>query len=149
MEPYAKQAPNSPTVNSCGVPGSSRVANEAAVKPALPTSALRSSTPFDLDGDLVADCLLDAEADRLFAAAWEHGFASLPQGQRRRALLGVMGHIAESVVAAMLAELGYAPIWQFRGPGRHGVDLIMLAPANDHVVAIEVKSTFRPRPSPA
>ena len=111
-------------------------------------SELRSSTGFDLDDVVVMDCLLDAEADRSFALAWEHGFTSLPYLERRGALPGTMGHIAESVIAAALAELGWAPVWHFTGPGRHGVDLIMLAPSADHLVAVEVKSTFRPRHIP-
>lgn len=121
----------------------------AAAKPSPLTSALRGSTAFDLDDVLVRDCLLDAEADRSFALAWEHGFTSLPYPERRGALLGAMGHIAESAVATTLAGLGWAPVWHFTGPGRHGVDLIMLAPSVDHLAAVEVKSTFRPRHVPS
>jgi hypothetical protein len=124
------------------------VTPDAFAKNTLPTSALRSATAWGLDSALVASCLLDSAADRLFAAAWEHGFISLPRSHRRGALLGVMGHIAESAVELALCELDYAPVWHLVGPGRHGVDLIMLSPSTDHLVAVEVKSTFRPRQVP-
>jgi hypothetical protein len=55
------------------------------------------------------------------------------------------GHIAESLVAVILAELGYSLVWQLTGPGHHGVDLIELAPDGERLVAVEVKGTLRAR----
>jgi hypothetical protein len=121
----------------------------AAGKSSPPTSVLRWSAGFALEDILVMDCLLDTKANRSFALAWEHGFTSLPYPERRGALLGTMGHIAESAVETTLAELGWAPVWHFTGPGQHGVDLIMLAPTVDHLAAVEVKSTFRPHHVPS
>jgi hypothetical protein len=57
----------------------------------------------------------------------------------------VTGHVAESVVELLLAEVGYQLLWHFTGPGRHGVDLIVLCPAGERVVAVEVKGTLRPQ----
>jgi hypothetical protein len=44
----------------------------------------------------------------------------------------------------LLVDPGFHPIWHFTGHGRHGVDLVVLTPAADAVVAIEVKATLRP-----
>lgn len=44
----------------------------------------------------------------------------------------------------LLVDDGCHPIWHLTGPGRHGVDLVVLTPAGDAVVAIEVKATLRP-----
>jgi hypothetical protein len=35
-------------------------------------------------------------------------------------------------------------LWHFTGPGRHGVDLLALAPCGNRVLAVEVKGTLRP-----
>jgi hypothetical protein len=45
------------------------------------------------------------------------------------------------VTEVLLAEQGWYVLWHFTGPGRHGVDLVLLTP-DDHVVAVEVKGTL-------
>jgi hypothetical protein len=105
-------------------------------------SPLRSAVPFPIADQVVSECLLDS--DEAFRQAWRDSLASLPRRGRRGALLGAIGHIAESVVETIMVEVGYSPVWHFTGPGRHGVDLLMLAPTLDHLAAVEVKGTLRP-----
>jgi hypothetical protein len=98
-----------------------------------------------LDGQTVSACL-DLHArpgDLTFALAWTRSLRALAPHERSGALAGVTGHVAESVVELLLADLGYPPVHDFTGPGGHGVDLLMLSPAADHVLAIEVKGTLR------
>jgi hypothetical protein len=64
--------------------------------------------------------------------------------KRRGALAGVTGHVAESAVEVLLEELGWVPVWHFVGPGRHGVDLLLLGPNAERLYAVEVKGTLRP-----
>lgn len=93
---------------------------------------------------VIAGCLdLDDPGDVLFHQAWRNSLASLPRASRSGALSTVTGHIAESVTAVLLADLGNQLIWQLTGPGRHGVDLVMLDSAGQTVVAWEVKGTLR------
>ena len=35
-------------------------------------------------------------------------------------------------------------LWHFTGPGRHGVDLIVLCPTAERVIAVEVKERSDP-----
>jgi hypothetical protein len=56
----------------------------------------------------------------------------------------VTGHVAESAVEVLLEGLGWVPVWHFVGPGRHGVDLLLLGPSHQRLFAIEVKGTLRP-----
>ena len=51
--------------------------------------------------------------------------------------------MAESVVEIILAESGSVPLAHHAGPGRHGIDLLMLHLACDVLIAVEVKSTLR------
>jgi hypothetical protein len=93
---------------------------------------------------IVEGCLnLDHPTDQVFARALHGSLAALSPAERRGALAGVTGHVAESVVEVLLAELGYQLLWHFAGPGQHGVDLVVLCPAGDRVVAVEVKGTLR------
>ena len=106
--------------------------------------ALRASAPLIAPDDTITDCLdLRQPGDARFHQAWRHSLASLPRVERGGALSTVTGHVAESVAAVLLADLGYQLIWQLTGPGRHGVDMIMLDPAGQTVVAWEVKGTLR------
>lgn len=92
---------------------------------------------------IVEGCLnLDHPIDRVSPAVHE-SLAALSPAARRGALAGVTGRVAESVVEALLVELGYQPLWHFAGPGQHGVDLMVLCPAGERVVAVEVKGTLR------
>ena len=113
----------------------------AAMERSLPpTAAILPVSP-----ELVAGCLnLDDPTDRLFARACRHTLAALTSSERRGALAGVTGHVAESVVELLLDALGYAPLWHFTGPGQHGIDLLVLSPSQTQVVAVEVKGTLRP-----
>lgn len=112
-------------------------------------SALRRAWPIDVDTAIVSRCLnLDDELDRRFDTAWRRGLGSLPLSLRTGALPGITGHIAESVVEMILAERGYVPIAHHPGPGRHGVDLLMLHLEHEMVFAVEVKGTLRARRIP-
>jgi hypothetical protein len=114
-------------------------------------AALRSAPAIAFDGARVSACLDFSKrpGDLPFALAWTRSLRSLASHERGGALAGVTGHVAESVVELLLAELGYHAVHDFIGPGRHGVDLLMLFPAADHVLAIEVKGTLRPGCVPA
>lgn len=96
---------------------------------------------------IVVGCLdtEDRPGDEVFRRAFEGSLAALEPAARRGALSGITGHVAESVVETVLAGLGWTPIWHFVGPGRHGVDLLMLGPNTERLFAIEVKGTLRPR----
>lgn len=106
-------------------------------------SVLRDATPFAVDAAVVQDCLdPTTPADALFARAWRSGVGVLTRGERC-GIAGVTGHVAESVTEVLLADHGWHVLWHFTGPGRHGVDLVLLTP-DDHVVAVEVKGTLVP-----
>jgi hypothetical protein len=96
---------------------------------------------------VVAGCLdVDARpTDAVFEAAFERSLAALAPAERRGALAGVTGHVAESVVEIVFGGVGWTPVWHFLGPGRHGVDLLLLGPNAEHLFAVEVKGTLRPR----
>lgn len=106
--------------------------------------SLRSAVPIQIEADVVRSCIdLEDERDRRFHDAWQAprgGATALPRGG---SLPGVIGHIAESVLEVMLAERGYVPVADHPGPGRHGVDLVMMHLASELVFAIEVKGTLR------
>ena len=108
-------------------------------------AALRAAPAIALDGSTVSGCLdfKERPGDLLFAVAWTRSLHGLAAHERTGALAGVTGHVAESVVELLLAEIGYHPVHDFIGPGRHGIDLLMLSPDADHVLAIEVKGTLR------
>jgi hypothetical protein len=110
----------------------------------METLSLREAQAFPLDPEVVRSCLLDSPTDRLFAQAFEHGLHTLAPAERRGALAGVTGHVAESVTEVLLDELGYHVVWHFEGPGRHGIDLLELLPTTDRLLAVEVKGTLRP-----
>jgi hypothetical protein len=110
----------------------------------LDLNVLREATAFPLEPVMVTECLnLEEAADCLFAEAWKNSLSTLPVAQRRGALSGVTGHVAESVIELVFDELGYHVVWHFAGPGRHGVDLIFLSPVGDQLLAVEVKGTLR------
>ena len=104
----------------------------------------RQAAIFPIAPEVVRSCLdLDEATDRVFARACEHSLAALSLAERRGALPGVTGHVAESVVEVLLAGLGYHLLWHFTGPGRHGVDLVVLCPRGERVVVVEVKGSLR------
>ena len=77
---------------------------------------------------------------------------SVPRAARHGALADVVAAEQHDVATArrrrVLVDLVALRVRRERdhrldGPGRHGVDLLMLSPAADHVLAIEVKGTLR------
>lgn len=111
---------------------------------ARPLLLCDKASPIEIAGSTVVACLdLDNEADHHFESAWrsrrDGGTGRLSGG----ALPGTTGHIAESVVEVALAERGYVPLAHHRGPGRRGVDLLMLHLTAEMIFAIEVKGTLR------
>jgi hypothetical protein len=107
-------------------------------------AALRRAPAIGFEQSVVDGCLdLRDATDARFHTAWSQSLDAVDRRERGGALAGVTGHVAESVVELLLADVGCHPVWHFTGPGRHGVDLLMLSPAADHVLAIEVKGTLR------
>lgn len=111
-------------------------------------SVLRAGHPFPIDPATVAGCLDPCvEEDLLFQDTWTRVIAGqAPQVPAR--IAPVTGHVAESVAAILLAGIGFHLFWHLTGPGRHGVDLLMLDPAGGTAVAWEVKGTLRRRGFP-
>jgi hypothetical protein len=109
--------------------------------------ATASATALPLERSAVTACIDPAErlSDATFQRAFERSLAALHPAARRGALGGVTGHVAESVVEIVLESLGWTPVWHFLGPGRHGIDLLLLGPGVEQMVAVEVKGTLRPR----
>jgi hypothetical protein len=104
---------------------------------------LKRCTAFPVAEIIVTACLdTEVARDQLFARGWRSGLGDLTR-RERAAIAGVTGHVAESVIEVLLEPLGWLPLWHLTGPGRHGVDLVLLAPG-DVVVAIEVKGTLVP-----
>ena len=108
--------------------------------------ALRSACVLPLERRLISGCLASGdELDRRFDRACTGSLAALRPDERRGGLAGVTGHVGESVAEAVLVGHGWSPVWHFTGPGRHGVDLLLLGPGAEHLIAVEVKATLRPR----
>lgn len=65
--------------------------------------------------------------------------------QHRGSIQPVLGNIAEAVIETTLVELGWQPVSNDSSgsSSSHGVDLLMLDPDLDRLVAIEVKSTVQ------
>jgi hypothetical protein len=108
--------------------------------------AMKQAAVFPIDRESVSSCLNARErpVDDVFEQAWRHGLASLPRERRTGALAGATGHVAESLVEILLEPYGFLPIHHFAGPGRHGVDLLLLTPDASSIVGVEVKGTLRP-----
>ena len=115
-------------------------------------ASLRAATPFDLPADLVMSCSDSAanevkvqKLEERFRLAVTTSLASIPTADRTSRLNGITGHVAESVVASLLEELGFTPLQHMVGPesGGHGVDLLMLTPGFEAVFSIEVKGTLQ------
>src|SRR5690349_2101420 len=114
-------------------------------------TSLRAATPFDVPPELITACsdsirtsnegegtpreltAHNAKIRRLeqsFRTAVATSLASISIADRTSGLNGITGHIAESVAASLLEDLGFTPIQQMVGPqsGGHGVDLLMATP---------------------
>jgi hypothetical protein len=100
---------------------------------------------FRIQRDVVLGCVNEKEpADRLFHKACAESLKVLTR-REKAAVAPVTGHVAESVVQLVLQDdYGYNVVWLLDGPGTRGVDLIVLSPAGDKVIAVEVKGTLRP-----
>lgn len=104
---------------------------------------LRAAAAFEIDSDLVENRLDRTKPrDEQFFQCWQASHA-IPVQRIPNGLAGTSGHVAESVVECWLADFGLIPIADQDGPGRHGVDLLMLDPEVETVLAIEVKGTLR------
>ena len=113
-------------------------------------AALRQATILDLDPDLLLECAHATcatarigELERSVVALLTHG-RPIP-ADHRGSIQPVLGNIAEAAIEATLVELGWQPVYNDNNASSsgHGVDLLMLDPALDRVVAIEVKSTVQ------
>lgn len=105
--------------------------------------AVSLANALSLERSVVASCL-DANAragDATFEVAFVQSLAALRPAARRGALGGVTGHGADSVTEIVLEAVGWTPVWHFAGPGRHGVDLLVLGPGEERLFAVEVKGT--------
>lgn len=100
---------------------------------------------FRIQHDVVLGCLsVEEPSDRMFRRAWSQSLTVLTR-REKAAVAPVTGHVAESVVQLVLQDdYGYNVVWLLDGPGTRGVDLIVLSPAGDRVIAVEVKGTLRP-----
>jgi hypothetical protein len=127
-------------ISWAALPGFALRDNPTRPGKALPMAALRKSVPLPFDAELVEGCLGLPPIDAVFARGWRHGPANLTRAERC-AVAAVTGHVAESVTAVLLDRLEWRVLWHFTGPGRHGVDLVFLAPG-DKIVAVEVKGTL-------
>jgi hypothetical protein len=111
---------------------------------AIELDLMRAAEPFPIPDETIAECLdLADPAESLFATAWRGGLDAIPREARRGALLGAMSRIAESVIEVIFEPFGYTSIHHFSHPGLHGVDLLLLAPDQDAVVAVQVAATLR------
>lgn len=108
--------------------------------------ALRSAQPLPLERDLVLGCLdMEKELDCRFARACAGSLRALRPEERAGGLAPVTGHVAEAVVESILLEHNWNPVWDLPSAGLHGVDLLFLDPREEHLFAVEVKATLRPR----
>jgi hypothetical protein len=71
-------------------------------------AALRRAPAVALEASVVSDCLdFDKRPqDVPFAIAWARSLPALARHERSGALSGVTGHVAESVVEILLADIG-------------------------------------------
>lgn len=106
--------------------------------------ALRLAVPLPVPAEAIEGCLdLERPSDRLFRAAWTQSLDAVPRSRRGGALGGITGHVAESVVEVMLVDADYVPVAHHPGPGRRGVDLVMLHLTCEMVFVVELKGTLR------
>lgn len=116
--------------------------------------ALREAARFDLPADVLDECLraeptLLSAPDRV-AAAEAVIRGTLADGSPipadvRGGVLPVLGNIAEAVIEVILEMQGWQPVGDDPTgfSSAHGIDLLMLDPTFEHLVAIEVKSTIQ------
>ena len=118
-------------------------------------AAIRAATPQALPEELVESCIDSGQeramaSEALFRRAFRGSLAAIPKNERTGGLSSVTGHIAESVAAVLLAELGLIPLEQMIAPfsAGHGIDLAFVTSTLDRIVVVEVKGTLRTGPWP-
>jgi hypothetical protein len=116
---------------------------ETNVPSATLRTALTAGSVFELAPAVIEGCLGSGAADALFVRARREGLDGLELAQRRGALPAATGEIAEAASAVILTDLGFSLVWQITRPGVTGADLVMLTPAQDALLAVEVKGTLR------
>lgn len=121
---------------------------------ALTLRALRGAELFILDASTIESCLtatpgLVREPERIeqlesSARATILDGAPIPAALRS-SLLPVLGNIAEAIVEVVLQDVGWRPLYDDAAgfASGSGVDLVMLDPAFERAIAIEVKSTIQ------
>jgi hypothetical protein len=106
---------------------------------------LRDAVALPISRPTVEICLDPAApGDQLFHTAWTESLEARSPARRGGVLPGITGHVAESVVELMLVDHGFAAVAHHPGPGRHGVDLLMLHLEAEMLFAVEVKGTLVP-----
>jgi hypothetical protein len=106
----------------------------------------RDAVPFALSPDLVASCVDPGSGrDQLFALAFDSTLDAVPPGDRRGGFCVTVGAVAEAVAALFLVEHGFHLVGEVSGAGSHGADLLVLDPALERLVAVEVKGTMSQR----
>lgn len=104
----------------------------------------RGAAIWSISADLVTACLdLSSPDDQLLDRARRLGLSSIPVASRSGRFCITVGEVAEAVTEVVLVDLGYQLVGEVGGRGRHGVDVLMLDPAGERLVAIEVKGTVR------
>ena len=119
-------------------------------------TAVGRAEALDLDPQTILSCVvpnpddvrhaddrfnLDPATEALFERAFRTSIRSL--SRRDKAVIApITGHVAESLAAVLLDDWGYAIVWQLEAGGRHGVDLIVMAPDDGRLLAVEVKGTL-------
>lgn len=116
--------------------------------------ALRSAFQFDVPVDILEACLTAeptllrdpagmAAAENVISRTVSEGLA-IP-ADMRGVVLPVLGNVAEAVIESILEAEGWQPVGDDPTgfSSGHGIDLLMLDPTYEHLVAIEVKSTIQ------
>ncbi len=104
----------------------------------------RHAAPLPIAAETVAGCIdLSVPEDQLFDQARRRGLSSIPVDARRGRFCITVGEVAEAVTEVVLVDLGYELVGEVGGRGRHGVDVLMLDPSGERLIAVEVKGTLR------
>jgi hypothetical protein len=105
-------------------------------------AAIREASAVSFPAEFVEECVLSGSSEELFLRAWTRGIDSIDSAERRGRFPGLIGSVAEAVVAKVMDCAGFSVFDQLTELGAHGVDLLLLSPAG-RVLALEVKGTLR------
>lgn len=112
----------------------------AVGRPSFP----RDAAVWSIADETVASCVDPSTPDdELFDQARRFGLSSVPVEARRGRFCITVGEVAEAVTEVVLVDLGYELVGEVGGQGRHGIDVLMLDPSGERLMAIEVKGTLR------